>query len=650
MIKQLYVVLSVLSLVGCSDPLTEFVNAKFPPISVEDQRIVAIRSTADALATVHVPSVGIGVSIADANAMALPESLTKEGITRLKIIGEKQLLRIEASFERTFEGKDAGSNADAAKILDSLKPKISGDLTIYAGITSGVATASPTPVIEFKLLPAISTVKVRELQVAGKSDVSVAGETIADLLNKFKDNISGEIARNPLTSVTIPAVMGAPVDLSKTFEIKSGGVNATIVASTNPVTAPFRIGSVAWLIEENHFSALVQLVPTGAPPMSSTGVVEPTYDKIKERFDAQVKESLAVPDGDKTWVAIRKDVISLATNSVVQQAGLCLTTSVDVPNQHSDNEIKLPDGLGIDCSPTAACDARQCTFSQTNHDERSCNVCLIPNIFTGGCTQRGNDPICEAAKASQNAIYAADANLRKADCDRLAIQEKTACEAGKVATKALCETKKEALNALARTGKFGNLVVDASMQTSNMKVCLKDFQLSTGLERVQFALDVQGSANVKVKINFMPLDIVGHIACVMDWSTDKTFTASLRDSRVGIGADIGLVTGNDGFRANAKIGNIDIKAKLDPGPTAFLVSSPDLLLKCPVLAAIAPTVVILTPFVPQLRGEIDYTLPEQQVSMKLAVPEQQVGGAAVGVQLTSTPVSLVAIGTISSKP
>jgi hypothetical protein len=140
-----------------------------------------------------------------------------------------------------------------------------------------------------------------------------------------------------------------------------------------------------------------------------------------------------------------------------------------------------------------------------------------PGGCTGGqCIQRWNEPTCEAAKAAQNRIYLADANWRKADCDRLAAQEKAACEIEKTGTKALCETKKGALNALARTGKFAKLGTDVSVQTTNMHICIKDFNLSTGLDHLQFALDVQGSAEAAVDVTFIPLDIVGHLTCVMD--------------------------------------------------------------------------------------------------------------------------------------
>jgi len=110
------------------------------------------------------------------------------------------------------------------------------------------------------------------------------------------------------------------------------------------------------------------------------------------------------------------------------------------------------------------------------------------------------------------------------------------------------------------------------------------------------------------------------------------------------------VTDSTGARAEARFDKIAIKAKLDPGPTEFLLKSPELILKCPVLAAVAPTVIALTPFVPQLKGDIDYTLPEEQMSMKLELPDQDVAGKKLSIAVSSTAVSLVVSGMLANGP
>lgn len=102
----------------------------------------------------------------------------------------------------------------------------------------------------------------------------------------------------------------------------------------------------------------------------------------------------------------------------------------------------------IECTVTRECsfDTIECTSARScdlprQHDSRDCSACLLRNPF-GGCILRGNDPVCEAAKAAQNAIYDADHAARKADCERIKSTEKLACEANKSALKLDCERLK----------------------------------------------------------------------------------------------------------------------------------------------------------------------------------------------------------------
>lgn len=124
-----------------------------------------------------------------------------------------------------------------------------------------------------------------------------------------------------------------------------------------------------------------------------------------------------------------------------------------------------------DCSlkvDNRACDAqvdtRDCSLKQDTrdcsqpHDERSCSTCILRNIFTGGCSQMGNDPFCEASKAAQNEIYAgnkATCEIGKAGQNKIYEAEKLACESGKeaqntayAAAKLSCESQKAGQNGI----------------------------------------------------------------------------------------------------------------------------------------------------------------------------------------------------------
>lgn len=101
----------------------------------------------------------------------------------------------------------------------------------------------------------------------------------------------------------------------------------------------------------------------------------------------------------------------------------------------------------IDCTPTRDCTfssvdctpTRDCGNLELQRDTRDCSACVLRNIFTGGCSIRGNDPVCEVSKATQNALYDADYAARKLDCERIKAQDKAFCEADKAARKLDCE-------------------------------------------------------------------------------------------------------------------------------------------------------------------------------------------------------------------
>ncbi|KAA0698105.1 hypothetical protein DTW90_14515 [Neorhizobium sp. P12A] len=87
-----------------------------------------------------------------------------------------------------------------------------------------------------------------------------------------------------------------------------------------------------------------------------------------------------------------------------------------------------------DCTPN-----RDCTAPSFQPVTRNCYVCLLKNPLTGSCIQRGNDPACEAAKASQNAAMEAAGVAQKAQCEASKASEKLSCEIAK--SKAVAECK-----------------------------------------------------------------------------------------------------------------------------------------------------------------------------------------------------------------
>jgi len=131
--SSLLLVASVLALSGCA-PLRRAVNNKFPPINENQQRQIAVDSTAKALSAIKTPTILAGVNLSDAGQVLLNEDLHKLGVTKLSLVGMQQLLKISLEFNHKFSAGDAGENADARKFITTWRPEASGSISVFAGL------------------------------------------------------------------------------------------------------------------------------------------------------------------------------------------------------------------------------------------------------------------------------------------------------------------------------------------------------------------------------------------------------------------------------------------------------------------------------------------------------------------------------------
>jgi len=91
----------VLLLSGCGGPLAKLVNAKFPPITLDEQRVTTVKTNTEALAAMTAPNIGLGVYLPDAKTLLYTEALKKQGVPKLEFDGDEQLLRLTVAFDRT---------------------------------------------------------------------------------------------------------------------------------------------------------------------------------------------------------------------------------------------------------------------------------------------------------------------------------------------------------------------------------------------------------------------------------------------------------------------------------------------------------------------------------------------------------------------
>jgi hypothetical protein len=629
----LFAIAAVFSSLMCAvfrDPVTKFINAKFPPVSVDQQRQEAMTSAATALASITAPNVAFGAPIADLETTLNTEALHTLGITSVRLRGENELLSVEGTFTHRFTdaGPDAPENLKA--LLQSLSPEVTGTLVVYAGITSATtANAANTAELRLRLLPVFHTIAVDKVALAGKADVTIIGDLLARLVNAYADNITGELSRSKLVDVDVPTGFGGALNASRAIRVSSQDGNGNVAIEAQPVAAPVRLLGIASLITADRISAIAQFVPVASASSQPGAPVPATYAEVKKAFEGVLAQSFELPAQAKgPWFAIRKDLVAMIINSALSQASVCVSVHGET-QQKLSQEIKFPDESTVDCTPTRACDFVPC------HDDRGCNKCLL--YIGDHCVTTGNDPFCEAAKATENARCQTEAAGKKLDCERLKSQDKL-----------LCETGKEALKRLARTGKFGNIEAGVHASTDNLRVCMKSFALTPDLTSVRAELDIQGATKADVSMKFTPLDIVGHLACQVPFTEERTFEAALRKSEVTIESGIQLASNADGATAKFEVQENTVPVRIQPGPTEFLLTSPNLTLACQGLNLLKPLAVTLTPFIPQLRGEFDQKIKKKEMEVDLAVPTQTVGDLTIHGALKNSSKALFLVGDIKT--
>lgn len=611
-------------LAGCGeDPIRKALNEKFPPVSAEQQRQEAIKTAAEALTRLAHPNVLLAVNLSDAGAALLSPDLKKAGVERVVLSGDTQLLRAVVGYSHKFTEADAGDNAQAKAWLAEARPEIAGEIEVYSGITSAVTGDAAAPQLELKLLPGLSRIVIHKITLAERIDVTADGDIVAGLLNRYKDNVSGELSRSKFTRLALPALAEEPIDLAKGLKVSSPGDAISINVDAKPIVVPVKLGGVAWLIDEQVLTALVQLddVAAAAPPVPDAAKsVEPNFPAIQGAALGHVRDSFGLTETDKTTrAAIRKDLLAFTLNSTIKQASACVTATGEQP-QNFESKIPLPDGAGIDCSSNRDCESnRTCSF-KASRDDRDCMQCLL-HAF-GKCVGKGDNPLCVAARKAQQLIYDADANLKKADCDRLRAMETAGCQAEEAGKKTICEAGKVALIALKKTGNFGNLDVDAKVATNDAKICLQDFNLAPGMDRLALALDVTGKVGADVHIKFTPLDIVGHLTCQLPWTETQHFDAAVSERAIADSSSVAFVDKEGKPHLRFSVDETTVKATLKPGPAEFLAQSPNMIISCPAAGGIAALSVGLAPFVKELRGDFDIKVKKKDFDLEL--PEQRV--------------------------
>src|SRR5215472_356263 len=87
------------------DPLTEALNKRWPPVSIDQQREKAVDTAAAALNEITIANFGTGTDLKTIGDLISP-LLKPQGVSALRLRGDREMLRLEADFDRTFAAAD----------------------------------------------------------------------------------------------------------------------------------------------------------------------------------------------------------------------------------------------------------------------------------------------------------------------------------------------------------------------------------------------------------------------------------------------------------------------------------------------------------------------------------------------------------------
>ena len=609
------------------DPIVDLLNQKWPAITADQQRQKALNLSASSLASLSNANVAFGADVS--TIVAVGEQLLKpKGVGAIRLQGAQQLLRLEAQFRHVFGPDDLPDEFKGRNLVIAARPDIQGTITFSAGVSAEIDNQT-TPTLRARLLPALERIHVERVTLAQSVDATSFGDALVFALNHYAGNLSAMLSGAPFLQISLPAVLPAVNAQSGPMKISiPGAPNIKISISTKPVDKTFRLAAVASLIDDDHVSVVAQMVPdTPSTTTSTVGIITgTTFGVVRAEFNERLKSGLDIFTlRDGVWVSVSKLLIARMLDDAFSDAKPCFSAEGPIPTQSFSKKVPIPNETTIDCTPSDACDLQKderdcrrppnCTH---NHDTRDCHglgkfACEIAKAAQNQAYDRAfdacnagawiDDQACETAKGAQNGIY--DANKAK-------------CEAAKTAKKDACETAKEGLKRVARTGNFAS--IDGSMGgPASLRVCLNAVHLSDDLEHLSTNLAVDGEGDISTHIKFVPLDVVGHLACPAEWTDDRTIKVTIPSQPIPVNASIssGAIDGKRVYSGH--VDELAVKLHFDPSPTVILLRSANFTLACLPLAGLINAVTLnLGPFIPDLLKDFDY----KQKSIEFAFAPQ----------------------------
>ena len=324
--------------------------------------------------------------------------------------------------------------------------------------------------------------------------------------------------------------------------------------------------------------------------MPELAPAQETYEQFRAEFERRVSEFSILEDRpDIALIEVPRPFLNEVLHASVKDLEMVVNLDINqLPTQSLSGSLQPFNADQIFCEERECSAQRECAsgFSQCmrHHDTRDCTTCLFRNMLNNRCITEGVDPICEAARTTQNSRYESErescAELEtrtNSNCQRLRTQELRSCEIEAASEQSACESGRETVQEFSASGSFAEIAL--KLDTSGgLSAIFSDFAIEGDLTNIRLKLGFSAALDLTGSIRFAPRQTLGSLAsCMNAWQSSfqgKVVLPQLSTSMIGQikTTESRLTTDWSGYV---------ITASIKPTPLeSMFVDNPNLLADC----------------------------------------------------------------------
>jgi hypothetical protein len=571
------------------DQIKKKAGLKFDPTTVQS----AIDAAAYELQKLSTITIAASVDQAGANA-AIAQQLKSDGgkFTNPKFALDHQ----------TVDGTIDYSGSLAIPVVGPVDLKV----TLHAGLATSVQIVADRPTAEFKVGFAVRILEAKTLSISRN------GKSLPGYVNEIADAVVNGVLV-PAQALLSRAELRLPTTIAATIQIKPQQKRGlTVSFDPKSIATNYQIVGLAHIIDNGRIVVVVQ--ESGTSKSVSTKPTNVDFNSFRNNFQTLLTTGGAMWINQGQFAAyIDRDLLRRLPSKMLSAGPVCMQAKMNDLPVPFDVKLKLPPLDSIDCTPARDCTpTKECSQTMDCSQAEDCSACIVRNPF-GGCTIRGNDPICEARKVGRKANCEAEKSRRKGQCEVDKATNKATCEAAKTTEKTACEALKETYKHVRATGAdYANVESKDLLLSGDAKVCINDIALDPKELRLTAKLVVQARAGANGHIRFTPLNVVGHFTCFAPFTKALSIGAEVPSQPVNVDTNARYEDDSTQATVQAIIANpIHIRF-----PFAIVASElagdPKFTIVCPIPGA-AMSLRASTPdswWPSQARGNIERDLPD----------------------------------------